>query len=123
MTASLPDSGPEAVRLPVWRLVTGIAVLGILVALLVMAAVVYVDNFLLDRYMRALAEQPASIALTDGDLKDRILSRARELDLPVRARDIGVTRVNGSPHIRIAGYAVQTYVGRMDLRLPAAESR
>jgi hypothetical protein len=39
------------------------------------------------------------------------------------AHDISVTRADGRPHIRIARYGVQTYLGRMDLRLPEAESR
>ena len=106
--------------LPVWRLVTGVAVLGILITLLIAAAVVYVDNFRLDKYMRALAQQPE---LTDAALSDSILNRAKQLHLPVAASDVTVTRADGRPHIHIARYAVQTYLGRMDLRLPEAASR
>jgi hypothetical protein len=106
-----------------WRLVAGIAVLGILVTLLITAAVVYVDNFLLDKYMRALAEQPASAGLSDAALTESIEKRARQLDLPVAPSDISVARADGRPHIRIARYSVQTYLGRMDLRLPGAASR
>jgi hypothetical protein len=95
-------------------------VLGILITLLMTAAVVYVDNFLLDKYMRTLAEQPG---LTDAALSDRILRRARQLNLPVAANDVTVTRAEGRPHVRIGKYSVQTYLGRMDLRLPEAASR
>lgn len=123
MTASFPDSGAEKVRLPIWRLIGGVAVLGALVALLVMAGLVYVDNFRLDRYMRALTEEPGSTALSDAALTDDILNRAKQLDLPVHRSDVTVTRLNGRPRIRIARYGVQTYLGRMDLRLPEAESR
>ena len=123
MTASFPASGAEKGKLPFWRLIAGVAVLGALVALLVMAGLVYVDNFRLDRYMRALAEGPESNGLSDAVLTGDILNRARQLDLPVRASDVTVTRVDGKPHIQIARYGVQTYLGRMDLRLPEAESR
>ena len=110
-------------RLPVWRLITGFGVLGILIALLVIAGLVYLDNFRLDRYMRTLAAQPSSIAVSDAALSDNILARARQLDLPVHASDITVTRTAGRPHIRIARYTVQTDLVRLDLRLSEASSR
>lgn len=119
MTAALP----EAAKLPLWRLITGVAVLGTLVLLVVMAGWVYADNFLLDRYMRALAAQPDAGGLSDNLLSDRILQRAKQLDLPVDASDIRIIRSGGRPHIRIARYGVQTKVVRMDLRFPEAESR
>ena len=119
MTASLPETG----RLPVWRFIAGLAVLGSLVAVLVLAGLVYVDNFLLDRYMRALAAQPASATLSDAALSGSILARAKQLDLPVRAGDIRITRTDGRPHIRIAKYQVETNLGRLDLSLPEAASR
>jgi len=110
-------------KLPLWRLVSGFGLLGILVALLVIAGLVYVDNFRLDRYIRALAEQPESAGLADAALSERILGRARELELPVQASDIRISRTDGRPHITIARYGVETAVGHMDLRLPEASSR
>jgi hypothetical protein len=118
VTAALPESA----NLPLWRLITGVAVLGTLVLLVVMAGWVYADNFLLDRYMRALAAQPGSAGLSDTALSDRVMERAKQLDLPVAAGDIRITRSGGRPHIRIARYGVQTKVVRMDLRFPEAES-
>jgi hypothetical protein len=123
VTASFPDLGTEKYRLPIWRLIAGVAVMGILIALLVTAGLVYVDNFRFDKYMRALAEEPGSAALSDAVLMGNILDRAKQLDLPVHRNDVTITRIDGRPHIRIARYGVQTYLGRMDLRLPEAESR
>ena len=97
--------------------------LGSLVFLLVTAAFVYVDDFLLDRYMRSLAGEPGSVSLSDAELSDRVLERARQLGLPVPAWDVTVTRDDGRPHIQIGTFGVQTYLGRMDLRMPAAVSR
>ena len=123
MTASSSDFRLLQVKLPLWRVIAGFAVLGILVVLLVVAAQVYVDNFRLDRYMRALAAEPASAALPDAALSHSILERAKQLDLPVQPGDISVTRADGRPHIRIATYGVQTPLVRMDLRLSEAASR
>jgi hypothetical protein len=118
--ASLPA---DRQKLPLWRVIAGFGLLGILVALLVVAGLVYVDNFRLDRYMGALAEQPESVGLSDAALSDRLVGRAGELGLPVHASDISITRTDGKPHIRIARYGVETPVGHMDLRLPEAASR
>jgi hypothetical protein len=110
-------------KLPLWRVIAGFGLLGILVALLVVAGLVYLDNFRLDRYMQALAEQPESVGFSDAVLSDRLVVRARDLGLPVRAGDISITRADGRLHFRIARYGVETPVGHMDLRLPEASSR
>jgi hypothetical protein len=110
-------------RLPLWRLVTGLAVLGTLVVLLIVAAIVYVDNFRLHRFMNTFVAQPASAALSDLELRKTVVEHARELDLPVVAGDITVDRANGRPRIKIARFGVQTYLVRMDLRIPEFESR
>jgi hypothetical protein len=113
----------EQRKLPLWRVIAGFGLLGILVALLVVAGLVYLDNFRLDRYMRGLAEQPESAGLSDAALSDRLVARARDLGLPVQAGDISIIRTDGRPRIRIARYGVETPVGHMDLRLPEASSR
>ncbi len=124
MTTSFSDAAdPVANQLPVWRLIAGLGLLAVLITLLVIAGIVYVDNFRLDRYMRALAGETASIGLSDAELKSDILERARQLGLPVQGADVEVTRTNGRPHIRIARYGVETTIGHMDLRLPEAQSR
>ena len=129
MTASLPAGQPadrtpaDRQKLPLWRAIAGFGLLGILAALLVIAGLVYLDNFRLDRYMRALAEQPESVGLSDAALSDRLVGRAGELGLPVHASDISITRTDGRVRIRIARYGVETPVGHMDLRLPEASSR
>ena len=120
MTASLPLDRP---KLPLWRLISGSVLLGILALLLVVAGLVYLDNFRLDRYMRSLAAAPESVGLSDAALSGRLVARAKDLDLPVQASDIQITRTDRKPHIRIARYGVETPLGHMDLRLPEASSR
>jgi hypothetical protein len=120
VTGALPA---DQQKLPVWRVISGLGLLGILAVLLIVAGLVYVDNFRLDRYMRALAEQPESVGVSDAVLSDRLVARARVLGLPVRPSDIVITRTDGKPHFRIARYGVETSLGHMDLRLPEASSR
>lgn len=120
MTASF---SAEQRKLPLWRVIAGFGLLGILAALLVVAGLVYLDNFRLDRYMRGIAEQAESVGLSDGVLKARLLGYAHGSGLPVQAGDISITRADGRVDIRIARYGVETPVGHMDLRMPEASSR
>ena len=94
-----------------------------MVALVFLAGAIYVENFQLDRYIRGLAEDPASASFSDSTFRERILERAKQLDLPVKASDITVTRERGGAEIRIAKYLVETSVVRMALRMPAASFR
>ncbi|HVW09040.1 MAG TPA: hypothetical protein VHC90_10690 [Bryobacteraceae bacterium] len=121
MTAVLPDASSRP--LPLWRLIAGFGVIAILVLALLVAGAVYLENYQLDRYMRSLAADPASVALPDNEIVTRILDRAQSLSLPLHATDVTVTRTDGIPHIHIAKYMAETAIGRMDLRLPAASSR
>lgn len=110
-------------KLPLWRFITGSAVLAIMLFLVIAAGHVYVNNFLLDRYMKSLAATPDSARLSDAELSQKILDRARQLDLPLQSGYVTVVRSGGNPHIRIARYSVQMSLARMDLRMPGAESR
>lgn len=121
MTAALPEQAPA--RLPLWRLIAGFGVIVVLIALLLVAGSVYLENFRLDRYMRSLAADPAAASLSDPEISARILGYAHALGLPVHATDITISRASGQPHIHIAKYSTETAIGRMDLRLPAASSR
>jgi hypothetical protein len=121
VTASLPEESPA--RLPFWRLAAGFGVIAIFVLALCVAASVYLENYRLDRYMRSLAADPASVSLSDGEITGRILDRAHSLGLPVRTTDVTVTRTGGQVQIHIGKYTTETAIGRIDLRLPAASSR
>ena len=118
MTATRSEDA--SVPLPLWRLIAGFGVLGILVTLLIVAGAIYVENFRLDRSVRAFVSEPASASLSDSALTDRVLQRAKQLDLPVKASDITVTHANGGARIQIAKYLVETSVVRMALRMPSA---
>jgi hypothetical protein len=121
VTAASSDQAPE--RLSLWRLIAGLGVIAILVAALCIAGSVYLRNIRLDRYMRSLAADPATVSLSDAAIARRILDRAHALDLPVETHDVTVKRTGGQPYIQIGKYSAETSIGRIDLRLPAASSR
>ncbi|MDE3195129.1 MAG: hypothetical protein KGN84_02215 [Acidobacteriota bacterium] len=80
-------------KLPLWRLITGFAILAGFAAVIAFLAPVYIDNYRLGRYMRDLAASGANT--NDDQLRGQVLDRAHRLDLPLVTGDIEVTRPNG----------------------------
>lgn len=108
-----------ALRLPLWRLITGLAVLVGFAVVIVLLAPVYIDNFRLRGYVRGLASAPAASTASDEVLRGEVLSRARDLDLPVRSGDVKITRDSGKPHIETV-YKVKMTFYPVDLHMAAA---
>lgn len=93
-------------KLPLWRLIAAILVLFTMTAVLVSLAPIYIENFQLRRYVRTLTRAEGAPVLTDDALRAAIVTRAKQLDLPVAAEDVHITRQGGKPHIDLR-YAVQ----------------
>ena len=79
-------------KLPLWRLVLGILVLVLMATILISLAPVYVENYQLGQYVKALMH--ASDA-GDDELRTAVIQHAHQLDLPVEAGDIQITRRDG----------------------------
>ncbi len=107
-------------KLPLWRAILGFATLGALLLAFAVAGEAYLDNYRLDGFMRQLAVTSATAS--DDELRARILGRAAELELPVPAESITITREGSRPRIRIERYALETPLLRLDLRMPAASA-
>ncbi len=90
-------------KLPLWRLIGGLFVLGSLIAVLAALAPVYFDNFQLQKYLRDVTRRPTE---TDEVLRSQVLVRARQLDLPVTAGDIRIEHAGGKVQVEMR-YAVQ----------------
>jgi hypothetical protein len=82
-------------RLPLWRLVLGIGVLGGFVAVIGFLTPVYVDDMRLHEYVVSLEKAPDASVTPDETLRQEVVGRARQLDLPVRPQDIQIVH-NGS---------------------------
>jgi hypothetical protein len=107
-------------KLPLWRLIAALFVLGSLVVVLLALAPVYIDNYRLQRSLREMTQSPAS----DETLQRQVLDRARSLDLPITRDEIEIAHQDGKTHVEIK-YAVQMILPlyRVDLHFhPAATS-
>ena len=91
------------------------------IAVLLALAPVYIENYGLKQYARSLASQPDSAVLPDAVLQGRILTRARELKLPVQTDDVRVIRNGGNPHVEIGKYKIQVF--HIDLHFPESSFR
>lgn len=105
-------SGSE--KLPLWRLMSGIGVLGSLAAMLLSLLPIYVRNHELAGYVRTVASGENA---PDTEMTAGIVKKARELNLPVQPADVHVEHRDGRARIRLR-YIVETPF-RVDLHLRA----
>jgi hypothetical protein len=96
------------VKLPLWRLVLAVLVLGVMVAVLFSLAPVYFENYQLGQFVKQLARGPNVPGSNPSDdaLRAAVLKRARELDLPVDPGDVAITHSAGKSRIETK-YKVQ----------------
>jgi Domain of unknown function (DUF4845) len=90
-------------KLPLWRLLLALLVLGSMAAILIMLMPVYFENYQLGQYVRQLARNPGA---PDENLRAAIVTRAHQLDLPVQPDDVQITRSGGKLQVHTK-YAVQ----------------
>jgi hypothetical protein len=87
------------VKLPLWRLATGLALPAALVAVLLFLAPVYLSNYRLQQFLRS------SIASVDvgreQTMRQSLVGRAHELGLPVDPGDVTVTHPGGKTRFEI----------------------
>ncbi len=95
-------------KLPLWRLILAILVLGAMAAVLLSLMPVYFENFQLGRYVGELVRSPNA---TDDSLRTAVIARAHQLDLPVAAQDIQIKRTDGKVELQTR------YVVQMDFPL------
>ena len=109
-------------KLPLWRLISGLAVLGSLVGILLSLAPVYVVNYRFTGRVKATVE--ASAALNDDAVRNAIMAEAKQMDLPVFFNDIKTARREGKLQVELK-YAVRRKLGpyHVDLHFhPAAQT-
>jgi hypothetical protein len=92
-------------KLPLWRLCAAIFILGGMVAVLLFLAPVYLDNLRLGSYVRYIVQSPAALSTPDETIRNWVLGRARELNLPVEPGEIQITHPAGKLQVQMK-YAV-----------------
>jgi ABC-type dipeptide/oligopeptide/nickel transport system permease component len=91
------------VKLPLWRLLLAILVLAAMVTVLATLAPVYIGNYQLQQYVKQLMRGSEA---GDDALRAAIVARAHQLDQPVLAQDIQITRSDGKIDLQTK-YAVE----------------
>jgi len=100
-------------KLPLWRLIAGIAVLASFAVVIAFLTPVYIDDFRLWIYDRSLP------SAADDKLIAEVVSKARALDLPVKPADIHVLHEGSKTRIQLR-YTVEMNLGiyPVDLHFP-----
>jgi hypothetical protein len=99
------------------RLIAGVAVLLILGAIAIILIPPYVQNFKLQRFVNDLIDDPATISLPPDVIRERVVSRAAALGLPVHGQDVQVKPVHNAiridvlyvVHVDVASYTVDLH--------------
>jgi len=87
--------------LPLWRLIAGIGVLAAFATVIGFLTPVYVDDLRLHSYVVSLEKAPDPGPASDETVRAEVLTRARELDLPVKPNDIQFAHANGKLKIEM----------------------
>jgi hypothetical protein len=93
-------------KLPFWRLIAAILVLAVMAGVLLTLAPVYIEDYRLGQYIRSLAHAPNVATTPDETLRSAVLTRARQLDLPIQPGDVQISHPNGKVQLQLK-YAVQ----------------
>lgn len=120
MTAA---AGAQREPLPLWRLISGVAVLGSLVSILLLLAPVYVQNSRFSARVKAVVAAGAS--QTDEAVKSAVVREGTALGLPVYPGDVKTSRSGGKLGVELK-YVVQKSLGpyHVDLHFhPSAQAR
>jgi hypothetical protein len=107
------------VRLPTWRLIAAVLVLGGMAFVLLSLAPVYLKDLEFQRSVRTFASQPAIVSMTDEGIRGAVMSRAEALGLPVLASNVQIIhdqsgRERGKVKIQLK-YAVHFELYQVDL--------
>ena len=84
-----------------WRIAGGIVVLIVLLLMGVLLAPPYYENWRLQRYLNALARDPASHQRSIDLLRALVVDKAASMGLPVRIGDVQITPGPGAPKIEV----------------------
>ena len=110
---------------PRWRIAAAVLVLAALAGFGVLFAPIYADNLKLQTYVEEMTRGADSQKQSDEALRQNVLKRARDLDLPVMADNVHILRSNEGLRIDVRYFVRVTLPGyTVDLHFyPGAGSR
>jgi hypothetical protein len=110
---------------PRWRIAAAVLVLVALLGFGVMFAPIYVDNLKLQTYVEEITRRVDTPNQPDEALRQKVLNKAHELDLPVKADNVHITHSPEGLRIDVRYFVRVTVPGyTVDLHFyPGAGSR
>jgi hypothetical protein len=110
---------------PRWRIAAAVLVLVALLGFGVMFAPIYVDNLKLQTYVEEITRRVDTQNQPDESLRQNVLNKAHELDLPVKADNVHITHSPEGLRIDVRYFVRVTVPGyTVDLHFyPGAGSR
>jgi len=110
---------------PRWRIAAAVAVLAALLGFGALFAPIYVDNLKLQTYVAEMTRRVESKSRPDEAIRQDVLQKARELDLPVKADNVHIIRSPDGLRIDVRYFVRVTIPGyTVDLHFyPGAGSR
>jgi hypothetical protein len=110
---------------PRWRIAAAIAVLGALLGFGILFAPIYAGNLKLQSYVAEITHRVDSQNQPDETLRQNVLKRAHELDLPVKADNVQIMHSPDGLRIDVRYFVRVTLPGyTVDLHFyPGAGSR
>jgi hypothetical protein len=110
---------------PRWRIAAAVAVLAALFGFGAMFAPIYAGNLKLQSYVSEITQRVDSQKQPDEALRQNVLNKARELDLPVKADNVHIIRSPDGLRIDVRYFVRVTVPGyTVDLHFyPGAGSR
>jgi hypothetical protein len=110
---------------PRWRTAAAVAVVAVLLGFGAMFAPIYLGNLKLQTYVAEITRRVDSKNQPDDALRQNVLNKARELDLPVKADNVQIIRSPEGLRIDVRYFVRVTIPGyTVDLHFyPGAGSR
>ncbi len=108
---------PEANRVPLWRVIAGLFILGGMVFFLALFTPYYLRNLKLQTFVSETARGVEVRTQPDDLLKQMVLAKANQLNLPVAEDNVHITRsadavqidVRYSVNVSFPGYTVRLH--------------
>jgi hypothetical protein len=96
---------------PRWRIAAAIAVLAALLGFGILFAPIYAGNLKLQSYVAEITHRVDSQSQPDETLRQNILNRAHELDLPVKADNVHISHSPDGLRIDVRYFVRVTLLG------------
>lgn len=105
------NAQPEANRVPLWRVIAGVFILAGMVFFLALFTPYYLRNLKLQTFVSETARRVENQTQSDDLLKQMVLAKAHQLDLPVAEDNVHITHSQAGVHIDVRYFVNVSFPG------------